>query len=370
MSREFLDRLLSTKENHVHSDQDADCIICLEKYNTLNISTGTVELEIRLPCGHRMGSSCIVTWLKAHNNCPACRATFFPAQPRPYLVHGIMDGGTPRRTAPLRVSAPTRLVGPLLSLIDNLCSAFVDFTLDFRVVSTASSIGRHLIYSLQDQSQTQLSIAATSIYMASHLVRRPKTLTEISQVVGVRLDEIRHLYRQAYPNRMQLIDPVDVVCLARGYIEGMLAFLPPPNRGVVVIDNDEERGNLQDGDVRPTRHQYADMEPFFRHLVRVSGADVSSISSEIASEILRERSLDLRSLALVAEISWYIGMHLLGLRSSSPQFTNLEGALGTAYARVYHLRRRIIKPNILTHIALANLPRAVQALPPLDWPPL
>lgn len=105
MSREFLIHLLSTTENRVRSDQGANCMICLEDYNTLNTFTGVVEWEVDLPCGHPVGSSCIVTWLQANNNCPACRKKFFPTQPRPHLEHGIMDAGRARTTT---VQAPIR----------------------------------------------------------------------------------------------------------------------------------------------------------------------------------------------------------------------------------------------------------------------
>lgn len=114
MSREFLTHLLSTTENRVRSDQGANCMICLEDYNTLNTLTGVVEWEVDLPCGHRVGSSCIVTWLQANNNCPACRKKFFPTQPRPHLEHGIMDAGGARATtvqAPIRGVVPTARTG-------------------------------------------------------------------------------------------------------------------------------------------------------------------------------------------------------------------------------------------------------------------
>ena len=89
MSQEYLNRLLSTPENRVQGE----CVICLEPYNTLNTTTGIIEAEVRLSCGHTVGSACIVTWLRDNNSCPLCRESFFPRQPRPYLEHGVMDMG-------------------------------------------------------------------------------------------------------------------------------------------------------------------------------------------------------------------------------------------------------------------------------------
>ena len=89
MSQDYLTSLLNTPEHRVQGE----CAICLEPFNTMNTTTGIIEVEIRLGCRHTFGSACIVTWLRDNNSCPLCRTTFFPAQPRPYLEHGIMDTG-------------------------------------------------------------------------------------------------------------------------------------------------------------------------------------------------------------------------------------------------------------------------------------
>lgn len=52
-------------------------------------TTGYLELLIRLPCGHVVGSGCIARWLKEDNSCPFCRREFFPAWPRLDLENGI-----------------------------------------------------------------------------------------------------------------------------------------------------------------------------------------------------------------------------------------------------------------------------------------
>ena len=36
-----------------------------------------------------IGSSCLVTWLRTNDSCPACRATIFPPQSRPNLAHSL-----------------------------------------------------------------------------------------------------------------------------------------------------------------------------------------------------------------------------------------------------------------------------------------
>ena len=56
MAKEFLARIL-TIENSVKSNGGQDCIICQEKCGTLSPDTGIMELEVRLPCNHTIGSA-------------------------------------------------------------------------------------------------------------------------------------------------------------------------------------------------------------------------------------------------------------------------------------------------------------------------
>ena len=71
------------------------CMICLSVYGTDIKERGAAETVVRLPCGHDVGADCIRTWLspdkEARNSCPACRSVFFPAQPRPYMEHGLFE---------------------------------------------------------------------------------------------------------------------------------------------------------------------------------------------------------------------------------------------------------------------------------------
>ena len=48
------------------ADKKCDCYICLEPCKDGKDS-------VQLPCGHAYDKACIETWLKDHDNCPACR---------------------------------------------------------------------------------------------------------------------------------------------------------------------------------------------------------------------------------------------------------------------------------------------------------
>lgn len=93
MAQQFLDGL--PKLNPGDLTAESSCIICRELYNTEAAEDGAAESAVRLPCGHDIGAACIRKWLsddkEARNSCPACRMTFFPAQPRPYLEHGVFN---------------------------------------------------------------------------------------------------------------------------------------------------------------------------------------------------------------------------------------------------------------------------------------
>lgn len=102
MSQSFLNQLLDNPGSRVQSENGEKCIICLEEYDTLNPSTGNIECQVRLPCNHGMGSSCLVTWLRTGNNCPVCRAEFFVVEPRQRIGNGIANVDRPMPAPPVR----------------------------------------------------------------------------------------------------------------------------------------------------------------------------------------------------------------------------------------------------------------------------
>ena len=86
----------------MQSENGEKCIICLEEYDTLNPTTGNMECQIRLPCNHRIGSSCLVTWLRTGNNCPVWRAVFFGTGARQRIGNGIANVDRPTPGPPIR----------------------------------------------------------------------------------------------------------------------------------------------------------------------------------------------------------------------------------------------------------------------------
>lgn len=94
MTQQFLEGLPKIPVGELPTD--STCMICLNAYGNGSLDNdGNAEDPVRLPCGHAVGFACISIWLSpdniGQNSCPYCRARFFPAQPRPYMEHELMN---------------------------------------------------------------------------------------------------------------------------------------------------------------------------------------------------------------------------------------------------------------------------------------
>ena len=92
MAQQVLDGL--SKVNTRVLSAESKCMICLDVYGTVIGEGGIDEPPVYFSCSHDVGAEYIRTWLspngEARNSCPACRITFFPAQPRPYMEYEII----------------------------------------------------------------------------------------------------------------------------------------------------------------------------------------------------------------------------------------------------------------------------------------
>lgn len=215
----------------------------------------------------------------------------------------------------------------------------------------------------------QRCVGAASLYMAWHVTRRPITLQVLSAAFGVGEEDILAICSHIYPIRTQLIKVPALEPLNGGHIEGMLAFLPSPDHGNGSI-NDEEWRHLQRND----RAWHEALDICVHHTIELGGPRVERISESIAVKIFHQRHLGLRAQSIVVAIAFFMASHLLGSGASLRRIGELvnidERILAMAYARVYPLRNQLVKPRIITQIGMENLPRAIEALPALNWPPL
>ncbi len=222
MAEAFLDELLQTP-NSIQSD-DRNCVICLQETGRISRETGYIELLVRLPCTHCVGSGCIARWLKENNSCPCCRREFFPAQPRPYLEHGVMEGqededqededqeDEDQENEELPPDRPD-----LERLCEDYCS---QLCLDRRTANVAKVISLNVlpvgILSHMVIESLDNVLAAVSIYITSCISGHPRSPREILRVrdmfgdrIGERYsidaDNIRENYGIFYDRRQHLI---------------------------------------------------------------------------------------------------------------------------------------------------------------------
>lgn len=266
MAEAFLRRLLRI-ENSVQEQPNGsrECYICYTEYGTLCETTGTVEVAIRLPCQHIVGSRCIATWLdptgNAANTCPVCRHVFFPAQPRPYLEHGVIgdDEGSPLDTpedSPLGppegfggyvvsdtrdddeevTEEDTEDDGSNLETIQNMCVTYC-YRLSLnnnisRAIELSQRIAHHILedtsLAVRPAGYSLASIAAVSVFATSHLLGAPKTEERVSMNSGVTIGAIAGLYWYVtHPHDFgELIDEEMLAMIGRGDRETVLGFLP------------------------------------------------------------------------------------------------------------------------------------------------
>ena len=206
MAQEFLYQLLRT-ENRVQiiPDEEERCSICFEEYGTLSRETGTIEVAMRLPCNHCIGSACIATWLKNRNSCPLCRCEFFPAQPREDEEE--QDGWEDEDD--IEADDYDHFNGSdsevtIKELIEDYCQKLL---LADSIPSLSLFIARKLSqWNEWTQGHTKWCVAAVSIYIASFVSREPRSPRDIYIVSLVDENHIGSAYDELYHLREYLAD--------------------------------------------------------------------------------------------------------------------------------------------------------------------
>ena len=397
MAQEFLDQLLRM-ENTVKVDEQETCMVCLESYGTLNSSTGAIEVQVRLPCSHLVGTICIATWLRDNNSCPACRATFFPAQPRPYLEYGIINDRPSANT--WRMGGPDERV--TLEICDWLCE---ELNLASEVSSMAQLITRPLSRMLRGHFHSPECKAAVSVFIAWFLLNPgfgagsvDILLPDVTHRTRVGEEHIRSTYRHIYPNRMELIDADLPPGLARLHMEGILAFLPSPNPEDSIASSEEGENDREDeiserelGDLAEISEQLSAavggdedlfdiVEDLAEQLSAAVGGDedLFDIVEDLAEQILNtmddESELADRSEQLRGAVCTFMACHLMGAEISYSDVARIHGVserlLREAYAYIFPRRNNLIEPETIKIMGIGNLERVLSALPALNWPSL
>ena len=368
MAQAFLSQLL-TAENRVESEANAQCSVCLQEYGTLT-QTGAIECEVRLPCNHRLGSMCAFTWLKSNNTCPLCRKDFFPAQPRPYLEHGISGNVIPNPPVATRVPETLENDQEFLSEIVRYSCSTPDW--DDGLSADAFRIAEPMAEALRQRVQAEgfglFSIAGTSVYIVSHLLGRPRSHVEISRMLSVEGDGISSLHTHIYADRETLIDPSMLEVLGKGHMDDVLAFLPLPDSDEDMIENEYETSTY------PVNAQFLrSLCCRFCYQLGHRGSVVRLVQ-QIADAIREGSYPGVRFHIKIIAVSIFIALHLMGLDTSYEQIQRQTGVVQStiqdSYRRLYPQRNHLVNSSSLEYIGRHDRSRALSALTSLSWPPL
>lgn len=368
MSAAFLADILKL-ENSIQSDSTQPCCICLQNFGTMSSETGVVEYGVRLPCSHYVGSSCIATWLSSNNTCPVCRHIFFPAQPRPYLEHGI-------------IANEPHSYGLW-------CANCSRLNLSNRATAVAALLAAKLRTLGWLQAYTPNCIGSVAIYVVSHIMGEPKSPEDISPLFrNMQPDLIRSVYRFIHPRKDELVtrellmDPaarahaqgVFALLLNRATLEDMLALLPIPTEVIGFIRSKNEAPSLTglEYDLVSRREQinerlggYCTLLGYDDGLV---GGFINLVCREIAHNIRRTMILDFRSPQPVMAVSIYMGSHLLCVGTSIRRISEVVGVsertIRTAYGTVYPRRAELVESRFFNTVSPVKVRQA------LAWPPL
>ena len=218
MSQQFRQQLLQSENvKPVDEAEDSTCIICKEPYGTINASTGAVEVQIRLPCSHMIGSICISTWLSDRNSCPLCRKEFFDPEQHQSLEI------TPGNVSPPETSVPSIYQACDAEDICGWAANLLQF--DDCARSASISMCGPLTRMVIGHSNLRICVAAISLYITWHLFNEngdpAAFIADLTRETGVPEDYIRFRYYYIHNDRMELLTPEMLPHLASGDMDAL-----------------------------------------------------------------------------------------------------------------------------------------------------
>ena len=91
MAEAFLRNLPQVGEDELPDDKQ--CGICREKFGKAELHAEAMEIPVRLPCQHIVGSDCIRKWVSPEehgkNTCPFCRSVLFAVSSELQTPHDL-----------------------------------------------------------------------------------------------------------------------------------------------------------------------------------------------------------------------------------------------------------------------------------------
>ncbi len=318
--------------------------------------TGVIECEIRLPCSHRVGSACIARWLRTNNTCPVCRRVFYPA------VAGqlsIRDDQWEEENLIHEGPAAEHVTDSAEHLARSLCEE-LDLTQDASDLACQMAGPLGDLYPSYHAHSPRNTVAAT-LYIVTHFKNEHRSLEEISRISGIRVEDIRRVYRYFWPIRDELIEQQlpELEGLSGCYVHNVLDLLPPPNT------DDGSTDYAADGSDLTYRTMNARLNNVRQICDRYSDA-LWLCKSIRSSYILVAESIPYRSPLPVAAVSLYMMSHIIGLGITISQISEVagisEGRIRSAYRILYPLRGDFFDDDLLHDL------RRHRVVQHLAWP--
>lgn len=204
--------------------EDQRCPISIEEYGTVPSPSGTIECAVRLSCNHVVESECISIWLTASrgehssNTCPVCRYVLFEVE-------------QPEMEASQEVIEHTQIYFDLDRYIYVLA---LHLDLGYDAAQMAGFIAKNVHERGPMGDHSVVSVAAASLYMASHATGDPRSrhafsrMNSIAGLGDVGIEDLSRTYDWLYRDRRVLLHEPQLRRVTPWTLESVDAVLPLP----------------------------------------------------------------------------------------------------------------------------------------------
>ena len=354
---------------------------------------------------------CVYTWLKSKNTCPFCREVLFSVPPETDFEHETAEDENPENENPEDenpedenpegedsedeimedLTPNTSGLSEIPELWDDDAEAFSDSNRSccerlfsdrifyMEVLCVAEPMALTLREYVRAGGFGLSTLAATSIYIASHLLGHPRSSREISRELLVQEHFVCSIYTGIFGKKEKLIESSMLEVLGRRHMDAVLAFLPPPASQEDLIRDENERTSVPDPILSSLTETNARSLRLMCDLVCYQlghAGEVVQLVQQIAKRICEGSYLGIVSDSKVTAVSIFMALHLLGLDPNFevgriPHFTGVAASIiQDTYDQLHPYRSRLVDPISLHIIGEYDMKRALGALTSLSWPPL
>ena len=202
---------------------------------------------------------------------------------------------------------------------------------------------------------------ATTLYIVTHIKNEHKSLEEISRISGIRVEDIRRVYRYLWPMRHELIEQQlpELEELSGCYVHNLLDLLPRPNTDDGSTDYAADGSDLRHRTMNARLNNVRQICDRYSHALW--------LCESIRSSYIRvAESIPYRSPLPVAAVSLYMMSHIIGLGITVSQISEVagisEGRIRSAYRILYPLRGDFFDDDLLHDL------RRHRVVQHLAWP--